>query len=62
MERVVPSPNLLGLPIRDSMGLTGLRTGVLSPILTKEPEVEGLEVDEGGAGSSFKTGLEGSDT
>lgn len=58
MGRVSPSPYLLGLPIRDSMALGGLRMGALSPILSEELETEGLEAAEGG--SILTTGLEGS--
>lgn len=46
VERVVPSPNLLWLPIKVSMGLTGLRTGARSPKLS-EVEV-GMEVEVAG--------------
>lgn len=56
--RVPPSPYRLGLPIRDSIGLGGLRIKGLSPILAEELETEGLEAGEGG--SSLTTGLEGS--
>lgn len=59
MERVPPSPVLLGLPIRYSMGLAGLRMGDLSPTLREELGTAGLEASEGG--SSLTTGLEGSD-
>ena len=61
MVRVVPSPYLLGVPIRPSMGLGGLRMETLSPILREEVGTEGLETANGFRGSSFMTGLEGSD-
>lgn len=57
-----PSPYLLGLPISDSMGLTGLRMGALSPILSVALEVVGAVAAEEEEGSSFTTGLEGRDT
>lgn len=58
MVRVPPSPYRRGLPIRDSIGLGGLRIKALSPILGGELETEGMEAGEGG--SSLTTGLEGS--
>lgn len=39
-ERLAPSPCLRGLPIRDSMGLGGLRTEPLSPRAGPELELE----------------------
>lgn len=59
VEWVPVSPDLLGLPIRASMGLGGLRN--LSPGLREETEKEGLEAAER-LGSSFTRGLDGRDT
>lgn len=58
MERDSPSPYLLGLPSRFSMGLGVLRTWVLSPVLGKELETEGCGVADGV--SSLTSGLDGS--